>query len=460
MTAVALGSSYFKRLLAETPEILCTNVFLEKSPATSGGVVWLQRPALASLVSVGVGPTRGMYQQAGAFGGDYLVVSGTELFRVTELGVATQVPGSIAGARIVNIAASKTRAIIATGDTLYSTDGLTITTVITPADIPMSSVEFINQYFVASQTDSQRIYFLAPGDVDFDALNFFSAEYASDNVVGIKRLGDLLWIFGETTIEIWTPTGNADAPFQRVEGQLYQKGCANRDTIVLLDNTLFWVGHDKIVYRASTVPERISDNGIEERIRLAEASELKASSFTLDGHTFYVMTAGDQGTFVYDVSTQEWLKWSSYGRETWRAHVITQSSGSFILAGDDTTGDLWKLISGRSNDNGTTIIRELTGGVAVANIPVRCDSFSVNVASGRVPLGLTPTIMFRYSDNTGNTWSSWNYMTIGRTGDYNSIWNAWRLGLMRQPGRVFQIRMTDDVVFRISQASINEAFAA
>jgi hypothetical protein len=43
-------------------------------------------------------------------------------------------------------------------------------------------------------------------------------------------------------------------------------GCAKR-----ADNSMFFIGSDRVVYRVSDVPERISDHSIEERI-LASAT--------------------------------------------------------------------------------------------------------------------------------------------------------------------------------------------
>jgi hypothetical protein len=461
MTVVPLGVSSFKRTLAHTPEVLLMNMFVESDPTNLiDKIVRLQRPALVPFGNVGNGPIRGMFQEAGIFGGKFIVVSGPQLALVNSDGVKTPVSGEVEGSGRVSIAANKLRTLIATGGKLYMTDGVTLTTVATPDDVPMSAVAEMNGYFLISQTNSQRIYFIPPGATTIDALDFFSAENSADNVVTLKTIGDELWALGESSIEPFSPTGGADLPFARLSGRVYPKGCANRDTAVPLDNSLFWVGSDKIVYRADTVPQRVSDNGIEERLRKADATGFRAWAYALDGHTFYVLTIGTQGTFAFDVSTQTWCQFQTYGRETWRAHLGTQSDGSLIVAGDDTTGQLWRLDPEASTDDGEPIIRELTGAVPVIGKPVRCNNFHVRVSTGHVKPGLIPKLMLTISDDEGQTWDDWRYIELPPTGVYNFLAAEWGLGLMREPGRVFKLRMTDDCVARISYSRINEAFAA
>jgi hypothetical protein len=460
MVNVPLGLSTHKRELAQTTPISMVNMYAERSPESPDGLIRLQRPALKQQLHVDAGPVRGVYQQAGTFGGRFLVVSGPTAALVNEGFTKTLITGTVTGSTRVNMAANALKALIATGDILYSTDGTTLTQVIVPDDLPISSVEEMNGYFVAAQTASQRIWFLAPGDVNFNALNFFSAEAIADNVVGIRRLGDELFIFGESSIETHAATGNASLPFQRIQGKVFSKGCANRDTIVSLDNTLFFVGTDKTVYRLGGVPERISDNGIEERLRKAEANAYRAWAFSMDGHSFYVLTIGNEGTFAFDVSMQNWVLFKTYGRETFRAHVGTQSSGSFIMCGDDTTGDIYTMEAGKSTDNGEILERELTGFVPIIGKPQRCNDFTVVMATGQYQAGEEPSLMFTWSDDMGNTFESWDFLPLGKTGEF---WNrviARQLGAMHPPGRTFKIRYTHNSMFRVSYATMNDAFEA
>jgi hypothetical protein len=411
MTAVPLGVSSFHRAIAKTPTILLVNMFLEKDASNQvDGLVRIQRPALASFATVGVGPIRGVFRQSGTFSGHYLIVAGQRLYRVTSSGSPTLL-GTIAGTSRVSIAATATRALVSIGTLCYSTDGATVTQINMPDDVAVSSVEVINGYFILTQADSDVYWWIAPGETDPDPLSFASAENSPDNIVCVKRLGDELWFFGAESIEVHQPTGDDDLPFQRIEGRLYDKGCANKDSVAAVDNTLFWVGSDGVAYRADTVPVRISDHSIEELISDAGFDALRAWVFTLQGHTFYCLTIGDdQGTFVYDVENQNWAQWKTRQRETWRAHLGTMGPEQTVIAGDDTTGDLWQLDLTQSNDNGELIVRELTGGLPIIGPPQPCYNFSMLVATGRAPLtgnALDAVVEVRWSDDGGFLWSAW-----------------------------------------------------
>jgi hypothetical protein len=461
MVAVPLGQSTYRRRGARTAEVTMTNVMLEKGDPTNqvDNLVWFQRPALVSFAVVGTGPIRGIFRRFGVLGSVYLVVSGTELYKVTAAGIATLI-GTIPGTDIVNIDGSATKAIIVASGTAYATDGSTITAVVMPGGEQISSVVYISSYFILTVLASQHFFWLAPGDVNPDPLNFASFESSSDNIIAAVRLLDEVWFFGESTTEIYNLTGDLNLPFQPIAGRLYEKGCANKSSIAILDNTLFWIGNDLSAYRADTVPKRISDHSMEERLRLAGPTDLRAWAIALDGHSLYCVRVGTLGSFIFDIENPNWGRWRSYGQETWRAHLGTQIMGDVVVAGDDTTGDLWRLDTTISNDNGSPLERELTGGITVLGAPQKCMNFSIRVATGWADITGTatdPIISLRYSDDGGNLWSSWIEMPLGLQGQYLTqvVWR--QLGQMMPPGRLFSIRCTDDCIFRVNFARLNEA---
>lgn len=456
MTAIPLGVGHYVRQLGRTPPILVVNMYAEKDPSNLvDGLVRLQRPGLVLFTTLGSGPINGVFQQPGTFNGDYLVVSGPTLFRLTQAGVSTVI-GSVGLSARVSIAASATRAVIATGAAAYSTDGVTLTPIVMPDGRPVSSVAYMNGYFILTQSNSQRFYWIAPGETDPDALSFASAENSPDNISAVKRLFDELWFFGEgSSTEVFQATGSADLPFRRIQGRLYEVGCSNRDTIASLDNTLFWAGGDNKVYRGANNPERISDHAIEEALRLSEPSG--GWAFSIDGHAFYTLRIGSTATFVFDVENATWYHWKTYGRETWRAYIGTNGSGAPILAGDDQTGILYTLDPFRSNDNGTIIVRQIAGGVAVVGKPVRCDSVVVQCSTGWADVDQEPVMEINWTDGASQVFDgAWMPMSLGRQGDYIYETSVRQLGLINPPGRIFHLRMSDDASWRLSTARMNE----
>lgn len=465
MSAVSLGVSNYVRTLGKTPPVFLINMFMEKDPSNQiDGLVRLQRPGLAPFATVGAGPSRGVFRQLGTFAGDWLAVSAASLYRVTTTAVATLL-GSVSGATRVTIAASATRALIATGGTCFSTDGITVTPIVMPAGEAVSSVAYINGYFILTVANAERFFWLAPGDVNPNAFNFASVANVPDAIAGVRRLYDELWFLGGASIEVWQTTGDANAPFQRIAGRLYDKGTVNADTIAATDNTLFWVGNDLIAYRGSNQPIRISDHGIEEAIRLAGGANCSAWTFALDGHTFYCLRIGAVGTFIYDVENPAgWQRWKTYGSEVWRAHCGGQAGEvAQVIAGDDTTNNLWLLDPSRSNDNGAPMVRELLGGVPMPyGKGEPCKSFEVFAATGWAPEtgpASNPMLELNWYDDGGEVLSGpWIEMSLGKTGEYGLRLVATQLGYINPPGRLFHLRMSEDTLLRISYARMNDAF--
>jgi hypothetical protein len=453
VTDIPFGVGAYRRSAGGLPEARLVNCFVEKSPTSPTGIVLLSRPGLSAYLSLG-GASRGVYCQAGTFNNDVMSVSGTTLYRN-----ATAI-GAIPGAGLVSIAGDGNEMVIANGSGLYRTDGVGLTTIAFPDAAGVSSVAYLGGYLIGSRTGSQKFYWSGILDgTTWNALSFASAERAPDNLVALTVVGDELWLFGEVTTEPWVPTGDLNAPFSRQAGRLYSKGCRSKDTVVVADNTAFWVGNDGIVYRGSAIPQRVSDFGIEERIANTPATSLKAWTFTFEGHAFYVLTTVD-GTFAYDISTTEWAEFASYGRTGWRAHVGAMLPNGTVVAGDDTTGMLWQLTRAALTDNGDAIVKLFTAGTPASGKGFALDNVELDMATGLASLGLDPVIEMRRSRNGGLTWTNWRAASAGKLGSYGKR-VAWRrLGHVSEPGIIMEFRMTDAAPWRISRLRGNDASGA
>lgn len=454
MPEVPLGLSARKRNTTYGPQVRVVNYLAEQSSTNPfNGIDHIQRPGLVLFATLNDGPVRGLYRQAGTFDGDFLAVSDEQWFRVDETGTETLL-GSVPGALRTTTAATGTRAITVSDGIAYSTNGTTVTPVVMPDGRLVSSVAQLNGYFILTELNTARFYWIEPGQTNPDGLSFATTESSPGANRIVVRVGDELWFLKDEGTEVWYPSGDADLPFTRTPGRNYDKGIRNADTAARCDNSLVWVGNDGLVYRGDNAPVRISDHGVEEQIRKADPLTMRAWSFSYDGHTIYALTL-DSGTWAYDFSSGQWSEFQSYLRPAWRAHVGDQSDTS-VIAGDDEEGILYRLDADVSNDNGAPMQRILTGGIGVVGQSQRCDSFSLYATTGTAtdPL-LYPKARIRWSDDL-KIFSDWLDVNLGRQGDYGLPVRINRLGRMRYPGRLFEILVTDDVVCTISAASINE----
>jgi hypothetical protein len=113
-----------------------------------------------------------------------------------------------------------------------------------------------------------KFYWSTPLDGrTIDALDFATAEREPDQLLDLAALGDNLWLFGQSTVEAWAHTGEADLPFTRLENVAFDKGIMATGCRCSADNSLFrWL---ECSFTASEVPQRfrMTHRGTDSRLR-------------------------------------------------------------------------------------------------------------------------------------------------------------------------------------------------
>lgn len=142
-----------------------------------------------------------------------------------------------------------------------------LTGVEVPDGLPPISVATLKSYVLVALGRTDRFYWIQPGALVIDPLDFATAESQPDHILQITIVGDTAWFVGEDTTEVWYATGDSTAPFRPVSGRVYDQG-AVEGTPVNIKGTVFLVGTDNVVYAVSGGVQRISNHGIEEMIRL------------------------------------------------------------------------------------------------------------------------------------------------------------------------------------------------
>lgn len=454
---MALGAN--KRRVGHFPETVTLNLVAESAPSNQEkGVSLVGRPKVEDFAVCGDGPTRAVLSKAGVFNGDTLVVSGTNVYRVAASGNVTQLTGGIPGYGRVSIdsnaIAGISEARIATGTALYVADETTVAPEAFPDDLGVVSIAYLKSWAFALAAGTGKVYARGPADTSWDAITFTTAEAEPDPGVSLNVLGDYLVVFGSSSVEFFALTGEANPAAAPVEGLRADKGLRNRDTVVNLDNSLFFVGQDCVVYRLSTTPERVSDHGLEEQIRLISPAKLRAFPFTMDGHSYCVLRLGDEATYAYDAATKLWSRWSSYGFDYFRGHLGTDAGG-VALVGDSNSGAVWRMSPDKATDAGEAVVREATFFIEIHEGAVDCDNFAVRCAVGHADQGETPKMSLKWSDDQGQTWGPWEEIGLGVIGDYSAPVIFWQLGTIYRPGRIFRVRVTDATTVRIDGADMN-----
>jgi hypothetical protein len=310
MPSVAYGSGSYRRDNGNLPELKLINMFIEHADTSENQVALLSRPGLGVLVTNGSGPINGMFCKAGTLSGDVFSISGTALYR----GSVAVTSGTIAGTGVASFAGSDTELLVTRGSTMRSYKAAGIANVTFPDTAVVRAVCYIGSRFVAVRGGGAfpgRFYWsnLLDGRT-WDALNYATAEREPDDLLDIAALGDNIWLFGQSTIESWANTGDLTLPFSRIEQVAFDQGIMATGCVTAADNTLFFIGSKRIVYRLGETPQRISHNGIEERIAASAAARM--FTFWFEGHEFVAIRLDTQ-TLLYDCSTQEWCEFQTSG---------------------------------------------------------------------------------------------------------------------------------------------------
>jgi hypothetical protein len=310
---------------------------------------------------------------------------------------------------------------------------------------------FQDGYFLVNEPGTQSFYQSDLYDgATWDALNFASKEGGPDNVVSLLSDHRELWLFGNESTEVWYNAGTSTFAFVRVDGAFIEVGCAAEHSPAKLDNSVFWLGNDGLVYRANGyTPARVSTHAVEHAIeKMTTISDAYSWVYKQEGHAFYCLTFPTAGqTWCFDVASGMWHERASLLAGEFAAHPATCciKFGKMILVGD-SAGKISKLDLSIYSDNGATIKRlrrwaHLNNGGKMITIP----SLQLIAETG---VGLDggaaePVAMLRWSDDGGHTWSNEHTASMGAIGNYKAraIWR--RLGSSRD--RTFEVSMTDPV---------------
>lgn len=436
---LAYGRGAYSRTRGGLPELPVINMFVEASRSESRQVVMQSRRGLVEDVTVGSGPIRATMQKDGVFGGDLFVVSDDELYRD---GVSL---GTIDGTGPVFIEGRDGEVLVCAGASLWSYNGTDLVDVTFPDSAPVVWTGFLVGYFLAIRGDTGILYFSALNDGrTWDGLDALDAEQTPDRLTDALVVNGALVLFGEESIEFWSPTGDPDAPFAPISLRTLEQGIFSTGCAIKVDNSFFWVGRDRIPYRNGEVPEAIGDDGIVERLKTT--ATMRVFLLEDERHKF-VCVRGDTFTVAYDVTTGEWCEFQSYGLANFRC-------GPGM--GDDTNGTVWRFEG--YLDNGGVLERRLRAGVQLPG-PAYFNKIRLTSEVGATSY-LTgdyadPIVEMRTSDDAGKTWSVWEPESLGEQGEYRTRveWRA--LGMFDDPGMLAEFRVTDPVSWRLSAVEVN-----
>ena len=400
--------------------------------------------------------------------------------------------GTTAGGVITLTATDDTTITVTESGTGFvaGTDGITVTggefAAALPAfrtindydsDFPGAThVVFVDGYFVVNEPATGQFYFSALNDgMNWDPLDVATAESSTDDVNGLGVSKGELWVFGDSSTEIWYNAANASgAPFSVRTGLEIGIGCGAPNSIVRLDDLLIWLDNRGFIVQSNISPlvrdnnsgyqlVSIATDAISAEILSYETREdAIAMGYTYRGHLMYQISFPTaEKTWVFDYTSKQWHERAYYNAsEDELEHHLGQYYAQYEtvhLMSGVRNGEVFLVSPDYYDDDGVGIRRIRTTApqydasehelIEVSSIDLRMQSGDANQSG----LGSDPQITLRYSINGGHTWSHELSRSAGKVGEYaKSIrWN--RLGSGRE--WVFEFTMVEPIDFSIIEAA-------
>ena len=327
-------------------------------------------------------------------------------------------------------------------------------------DGPVSSIRYVDGYFLFTKKDSQKLFTSELRDgLSYIATDFVLAEADPDNIVGSWILNNEPIIFGTQTFEPFQNIGGAGFPFQRVQGGVGDKGLKSKFAIEEVNDLMVFLGAAEgetpaIWATSGGESQKLSTTAIDAEIATYSDGVIEACfawKYSQAGAQFVGFTFPGRKTFVYDFTTGLFHTRESIDPSgvvtSYRVSGVMDAYG-VLMVGDTLSTKIGILDRDSYSDYGSNVSRRFVtpqidnegNPFFINSLELWCDS-GVGLTTGQ---GSDPEIQMSFSRDGGHNFSDTISRQTGKKGEYNTrvIWNS--LGRF---GRVvcFKFEMSDPV---------------
>lgn len=386
----------------------CMNLYPEVMETHQGKQIggFYSTPGQKFLDSFGSGPVRGMRTMT--TNRTIIAVVGSTVYTYDQNSVIVTIGALGTSTGPVSIIDNGTQFLVVDGfeGWVYSAGAWTLTPLTKPV---VATIQ--DGFGLVNQLGTNQFYQSNLNDLTiWDGLNFSSADSEPSPIIGMTSLFRQIWIFKQSSTEIWNNAGLNGFAFQRMQGAYLQQGCIAPFSVTVSGDRVIWLGQDKeggicVFMNNGYQEKRISTHPIEYAIlSYLQNSQIGVAdavgfSYMQAGHRFYVLSfpAGD-ATWVYDQTTGmwhergEWLngvyhRWdpSSYAFFN-SQHIVGSSSGNQICTLDLSYGtDDLSVSVNPSGINPKRWMRRFRAFQRPQNAPVRFGSIRLDMQTGTPP---------------------------------------------------------------------------
>lgn len=262
---VVLGTMYYR---------LSSGTLDAGTPAGTAGNPW--RVLIGGTIAATLATLLKAVNASGVAGTDYSTALTENLlaFGTTSSAAGLVVRAVAEGAAGNTVASTETGANLAwsNGATLTGGGATSIFSVPTPDNVGVLDVAVINNFVIVIPAQGEgingRFYWINPGETVIDPLDYATAERSADPIYQCVVFSDQFWLPGQSTTEVWFMSGDPDAPVQRLQGVVFDRGTIS-GTAIQIKDYMVMIDNDGGVFKIQGGETRISTPDISERLRKA-----------------------------------------------------------------------------------------------------------------------------------------------------------------------------------------------
>lgn len=444
----------------------CINMYPEVTQDSYKSVsALLPAPAMKTLYTKGI--TASCRGFAALSNGNIYAVYGHELYRLGDTFEAMP-DVYIDGDKPVIIAENSQYAAFVSDSTVYTLDMISGEWAQYGAALlyPADDVTTLAQRFIFNRRGTGQIFWTDTLSTNIDPLSFATAEASPDNVTAIQAHQKTLWIFGETSTEIWYATGDNKAPFLPMQGAAIYAGCLLPRTIERFGESLVWLsnsinGNSQVVMTQGYQVQRISNHALEKELTSYDTTDASAYVYQETGHSFYVLNIPKENkTWVFDGATGLWhqralFRNGEFFRHPSEYHAMHKGVHVFAHADQVTMMGICTGCMDNIGDETLPQVRErTTHAVSRTQNMVRHNRLTLiaQQATGQPNSTDDPQVMLSFSDDDGVSWSDTRWRGLGKRGEHKKRTFWTRLGASRN--RAYRVRVTDAAMLVITGAEL------
>jgi len=414
----------------------------------------------------GSGASRGIYTHERT--GVVYKVADTTLYSMDSNGVETSI-GTIAGSGLVifeslydNIVNIGTKLLITsnTKGYVYDVDSGTLTEVTDTSYVAGGSVVAINS-FAIWQLDKNRY---AVGDVgdpaSIQAENISTTITYGDDLVRIFKFKETIYMMGSVGIEPYYLGSSGTNPLVSIQNSSMPVGLIDRGCVDSNDYAMYWVGNDKVLYRATAYQQQsVTTPSIAGAFFDLDFTGARVKCIKFDGQNF-VMVLTNSKSWVYCETTNVWIELAYTASEApYLAYDYTYAYGTHYIQ-SRLDSRVLKLEPNVYTDNNQTTIRErITSPINGGQLGIEGGRFMVKRAEIVCESGIgnlsevNPLIMISNSIDFGQSFSNESWIRAGRD-DENNL--RVKYDFIRSCRQIqFKIRTSDPNFFNFQSFAID-----